>query len=119
MGGATSTRSRARDAARPAPFDAAFARRFAEHFPTLHPLFVELYGERDDGLDQLAAVIAEAAASWSARPLELKARDELRERDPGWYLSNRMLGGVCYVDRYAGDARRASATASRTSRSSG
>ena len=84
-------------------FDRRFARRFAEHFSTLHPLFVELYGERDDGLEQLAAVVAEAAASWNARPLELKSRDDLRERDPGWYLSNRMLGGVCYVDRYAGD----------------
>ena len=60
-------------------FDADFARRFAEHFPTLHPLFVQLYGQRDDGLEQLAAVIAEAAASWRARPLELKARDDLRE----------------------------------------
>jgi amylosucrase len=86
-------------------FDATFARRFAGHFPTLHPLFVRLYGERDDGLEQLASVIAEAASSWNARPLELKARDDLREADPGWYLSNQMLGGVCYVDRYAGDLR--------------
>ncbi len=38
-------------------FDAPFARRFAAHFPTLHPLFVRLYGERDDGLEQLAAVV--------------------------------------------------------------
>jgi amylosucrase len=83
-------------------FDDAFARRFAEHFPTLHPLFVQLYGERGDGLEQLAAVIAEASASWNARPLELRARDDLREQNPGWYLSNQMLGGVCYVDRYAG-----------------
>ena len=83
-------------------FDAPFARRFAAHFPTLHPLFVQLYGERDDGLEQLAAVIAEAAASWSSRPLELKARDDLREQNPDWYLSNQMLGGVCYVDKYAG-----------------
>ncbi|SFS14694.1 amylosucrase [Microbacterium sp. cf046] len=86
-------------------FDAAFARRFTAHFPTLHPLFVTLYGERDDGLEQLAAVIAEAAASWNERPLELKARDDLREQEPDWYLSNQMLGGVCYVDRYAGDLR--------------
>ncbi|MGZ8804878.1 MAG: alpha-amylase family glycosyl hydrolase, partial [Microbacterium sp.] len=83
-------------------FDPAFARRFAEHFPTLHPLFVQLYGERADGLEQLAAVVAEAAGSWNARPLELKARDDLREQNPEWYLSNQMLGGVCYVDRYAG-----------------
>ena len=86
-------------------FDAPFARRFAEHFPTLHPLFVQLYGEREDGLEQLAAVVAEAAASWNTRPLELKARDDLREQNPDWYLSNQMLGGVCYVDRYAGDLR--------------
>ncbi|HET8896048.1 MAG TPA: alpha-amylase family protein [Protaetiibacter sp.] len=83
-------------------FDAPFARRFAAHFPTLHPLFLQLYGERDDGLEQLAAVVAEAAASWSSRPLELKARDDLREQNPDWYLSNQMLGGVCYADRYAG-----------------
>ncbi|WP_404430942.1 amylosucrase [Microbacterium lacus] len=85
------------------PFDSAFARRFTEHFATLHPLFVDLYGDREDGLEQLAAVVAEASASWNARPLELKARDDLREADPEWYLSNRMLGGVCYVDRYAGN----------------
>ena len=83
-------------------FDAPFARRFAAHFPTLHPLFVQLYGARDDGLEQLAAVVAEAAASWTSRPLELRARDDLREQNPDWYLSNQMLGGVCYVDRYAG-----------------
>ena len=33
-------------------FDAPFGRRFAAHFPTLHPLFIQLYGERDDGLEQ-------------------------------------------------------------------
>ena len=89
-------------AERAGEFDPAFARRFAEHFPALHLLFVALYGDRDDGVEQLAAVIAEAAASWNSRPLELKARDDQREAEPGWYLSNRMLGGVCYVDRYAG-----------------
>ncbi|WP_243076895.1 amylosucrase [Microbacterium sp. SS28] len=83
-------------------FDAAFAQRFAEHFPTLHGLFVQLYGERDDGLEQLAAVVADAAASWTARSPELKERDLARESDPGWFLSNGMLGGVCYVDRFAG-----------------
>ncbi|SDG72916.1 amylosucrase [Microbacterium pygmaeum] len=85
--------------------DATFERRFDEHFPTLHGLFAQLYGERDDGLEQLASVVAEAAASWTARPLELKARDEQREQDPQWYLSNRMLGGVCYVDRFGGSIR--------------
>lgn len=81
--------------------DSDFARRFDEHFEALHPLFSALYGEREDSAEQLSAVIAEAAASWRARPLELKARDAQRDADPEWFLSNQMLGGVCYVDRYA------------------
>lgn len=83
--------------------DAEFTRRLDAHFPTLHGLFRRLYGERDDGLDELAGVIADAATSWAARPTDLKAADTRREADSRWYLSNRMLGGVCYVDRYAGD----------------
>lgn len=83
--------------------DAVFADRFAQHFGTLHPLFRELYGERADSLDQLAAVIVLAAQSWSARPLELRALDAMRDEDPHWFQSERMLGGVCYVDRYAGN----------------
>lgn len=84
------------------PLDDAFVDRVATHFGTLHGLFLELYGDRDDGSEQLAAVIAEAAASWRARPVELKARDAQRDADPTWFESERMLGGVCYVDRYAG-----------------
>lgn len=82
--------------------DADLRRRIEEHLPTLHGLFAELYGDRDDGFEQLAAVVDEAAASWRARPLELRARDQQREDDPDWFRSQRMLGGVCYVDRYAG-----------------
>src|SRR6478735_171398 len=84
------------------PFDAAFARRFEQHFPTLHDLFRSLYGDREDGREALAEVVALAAASWTARPLELRARDDLRDADPAWFASQQMLGGVCYVDRYAG-----------------
>jgi amylosucrase len=83
--------------------DAAFDARLARSFPTLHALFDRLYGERDDALDALSGVVADAAASWADRPADLKAADARREADTGWYLSNRMLGGVCYVDRYAGD----------------
>lgn len=83
-------------------FDEALARRYAEHFPTLHGLFRRLYGDRDDGREAIAEVVALAAASWNARPLELRARDDLRDDDPGWFQSQSMLGGVCYVDRYAG-----------------
>lgn len=101
--GADLARIRERPPVASAVADADFDRRLTTHFPTLHELFRRLYGERDDALDALAGVLADAAASWADRPGDLKAADARRERDTGWYLSNRMLGGVCYVDRYAGD----------------
>jgi len=83
--------------------DDAFLARFDEQFPRLHDLFTRLYGERADGREQLAATVAAASASWNARPLDLKVRDAQRATDPDWFQSERMLGGVCYVDRFAGN----------------
>ena len=83
--------------------DDAFLTRFDEQFPRLHGLFTRLYGERTDGREQLAATVAAASASWNARPLDLKVHDAQRAADPEWFQSERMLGGVCYVDRFAGN----------------
>jgi amylosucrase len=43
------------------------------------------------------------AQAWMERPQELKRLDAAREADPLWFQSNRMLGGVCYVDLFARD----------------
>lgn len=85
--------------------DAAFESRLGEHFPVLHDLFGRLYGERDDALEHLTSVVEVAKSAWAERPDALKAHDVARQADPDWYQSNRMLGGVLYVDRYAGDLR--------------
>lgn len=81
---------------------ADFGARFDRHFPDLERLFRSLYGGREDWLDHLAALVVECAKSWHARPAELKSLDARREAEPDWYQSREMLGGVCYVDRYAG-----------------
>ncbi|MEU1971301.1 amylosucrase [Microbacterium sp. NPDC019599] len=94
--------ARARAEAAAGPLDDSFARRFDEEFPRLHGLFRRLYAQREDEREALADVVALAAASWHARSLELRALDSIREADPAWFESQRMLGGVCYVDRYAG-----------------
>ena len=83
-------------------FDPEFAARYDEHFPTLHGLFERIYGEREDLRHALADVITLAAESWNARPADLKALDARRTATPTWFESERMLGGVCYADRYAG-----------------
>ncbi|SNU01052.1 amylosucrase [Ruaniaceae bacterium KH17] len=88
--------------AKSGPFDGDFAARYEEHFPTLHGLFQQIYGEREGLLEALAEVIAVAQESWNERPRDLKELDAARAADPTWFTSEKMLGGVCYADRYAG-----------------
>ena len=83
--------------------NAGFQERFDRHFPDLYRLFHALYGSRPDFQEQLTALVLQAARSWNERPAELKELDAEREGSAGWFQSNGMLGGVCYVDRYAED----------------
>jgi amylosucrase len=80
-----------------------FRRRLDRHFPDLYRLFHTLYGRRPDFEEQLTALVLQTARSWNERPADLKALDAEREHHAGWFLANTMLGGVCYVDRYAED----------------
>ncbi len=82
---------------------AAFTRRLARHFPRLFELLVRVYGQRYDLLYHIENLLAVCAESWLARPSELKALDRAREADRAWFHSNQLLGGVCYVDLFAGD----------------
>src|SRR5947209_4853646 len=81
--------------------DKDFLNRLDMNFITIYAIFVELYGYRNDCLDQIVDLIMLTGRSWSDRPKDLKILDRKRELNPEWYLSNKMLGGVCYVDRYA------------------
>ncbi|KAJ9636915.1 uncharacterized protein PV06_08252 [Exophiala oligosperma] len=79
----------------------AFYGRLDMNFVTVFAIFAELYGYRHDCLDQLVDLMLMCGKSWMERDPELQKLDKARELDPEWYLSNQMLGGVCYVDRYA------------------
>src|ERR1700712_2806258 len=81
--------------------DKDFVGRLDINFITIFAIFAELYGYRNDCLDQLVDLILMCGKSWQARDPELKKIDKQREINPEWYMSNQMLGGVCYVDRYA------------------
>jgi len=41
--------------------------------------------------------------AWVDRPAVLKQLDQKRESNPVWFQSHEMVGGVCYVDLFAGD----------------
>ena len=86
----------------PALLQDTFSERLDAHFVTLYGIFTELYGYRNDCLEHIVGLIKDLAESWADRPADLKQLDERRASNPEWFMSNKMLGGVCYVDRYAG-----------------
>lgn len=81
----------------------AFVSRLAANFNRLFELTVRMYGNQYDYYYHLEELLVGMAQSWFARPAELKVLDAAREADPHWFQSNQMVGGVCYVDLFAGD----------------
>lgn len=83
-----------------------FRRRLEAHFPQLFELLVTLYGGRYDFYWHLERILALAAQMWLDRPSALKELDRQRESNPTFFHSQQMLGGVYYVDLFAGDLKR-------------
>lgn len=79
----------------------SFQERLKIPFPRLFNLLRDLYGTQYDFYYHLEELLASLLNSWMDRPDRLKALDLERERTPDWFLSNQMLGGVCYVDLFA------------------
>jgi amylosucrase len=80
---------------------ADFVTRVTREAPRLTRLLNEIYGE--SASHTLEALIIQLAESWQQRPPALRELDTARLAAPDWFQSNQMLGGVCYVDRYATD----------------
>jgi hypothetical protein len=80
-----------------------FIARLKVNFGYLFELLHHLYGDQYDFFYHLEQILAAAARMWLARPAELRALDAARERDPLWFQSQQMVGGVCYVDLFAGN----------------
>lgn len=81
----------------------AFDTRLRRHLGTLRDELARLYGQRLDFEPGMVDLLAGVYAQWCERDPALKALDDAREHDPEWFQSQRMLGGVCYVDLYAGN----------------
>lgn len=80
-----------------------FRSRLTEHFPRLFALYLELYREHYDFFFHIEDLLTSLTRAWFARPDELHALDIQREQNPAWFQSNNMVGGVCYVDLFAGN----------------
>ena len=80
-----------------------FQARLSAHFPRLFSLLYRVYGDQYDFFYHLEELLCALAHSWLERPEQLRALDRSREQAPAWFESNAMLGGVIYVDLFAGD----------------
>jgi len=80
--------------------------RLADHWPRLFKLLYQLYGHHYDFFYYLESIALTAIDCWLDRPAPLKELDHHRENDPGWYLSEKMVGGSLYVDLFNGNLTR-------------
>jgi len=80
-----------------------FRARLQKHFPRLFHLLLRLYGDRYDFFFHLESLITLMTHSWVTRAGSLKTVDVTREDAPNWFQDHHMLGGVCYVDLFAGN----------------
>lgn len=80
----------------------AFRGRLAQHFSNLFVPLVGLYGAHYDFFYHLEELAVMTAQMWLARPADLRALDARREAAPAWFQAQAMVGGVCYVDLFAG-----------------
>ena len=90
-------------ARREQPVDGETVARLRTEFPRLHSLFRALYGDRPGSLEALVHLIDVVLDARADRPAQLRRLDRDRAADPTWFESEKMIGGVCYVDRFAGD----------------
>lgn len=81
---------------------ASFTRRLREQLRPLAASLTAVYGRRPDFWGITAAAVLTAWEAFVERPRDLQELDDRREAERPWFLSNRVVGGVCYVDRYAG-----------------
>ena len=81
----------------------AFVDRLTQQHDHLRALLFALYGQRSDFQARFEDILATAAGAWLARHPHLQDLDAERERNPRWFQSNKMLGGIAYVDLFAGN----------------
>jgi amylosucrase len=80
--------------------DAFLARLELLSFDIFEPL-ERVYGDVVDVTGFVGSLVRDALDAAAARPTALRLLDRRREIDPAWFQRSRMIGYVCYVDRFA------------------
>jgi amylosucrase len=79
----------------------AFLARLAQLSHDICEPLSQLYGEvAGDGF--VTGLVLDALDAAADRPLPLRLLDRRREIDPAWFQRSRLVGYVCYADRFGG-----------------
>ena len=79
----------------------SFESRLRREWERLFRLLVQLYGWQYDFFYHLEQILVTAVQAWAERPEYLREIDAAHEADPQWYQSEKMVGGVLYVDLFS------------------
>ena len=82
-----------------------FECRLDAELERLTGLLFGLYGDRPDFAYWVEDLIVTVFAAYEERPEWFAERDRAFSPESGWYLSQDIVGAVCYVDRWAGSFR--------------
>ena len=85
----------------PEEADAFLGRLEQLSFDILGPLS-KVYGDVTEVGAFATALVLDALRAAADRPVPLRRLDRRREIDPAWFQRSRMIGYVCYADRFAG-----------------
>jgi amylosucrase len=83
------------------PVPREFTARLKAQLPTLIQQLGSVYADYNAFATFIQKLIAAMYASYRERPAALKVLDKKRAKNPTWFQSQKMVGGVCYVDLYA------------------
>ena len=84
--------------------DAFLARLEQLSFDIAGPL-EQVYGGVTDATRFATELVLDALNAAARRSTRLRLLDRRREIDPAWFQRSRMIGYVCYADRFAGSLR--------------
>lgn len=79
--------------------------RWDAHAPRLLDTLDALYGDSPDFASTVHRMVTWMAGCANDRADALRALDDVRESDPGWFLAQDMIGYTAYVDRFGVDLR--------------
>ena len=84
------------------PEAVAFLARLETNLLDMYEPLDLVYGAAHDTDEVLERLVRSALAAAAERPGDLRELDRRREIDPYWYQRARMVGYVCYTDRFCG-----------------